>query len=81
MEPYILILMNLLLLPAEVVLWAYQTAREYEKWYKIVDPCIVQGVISFFSWGVKIFFYSLMPPDYWKIGKNNILYVVIWRYS
>ena len=32
---------------------------------------------NIFSWGAKIFFYFLMPPDYWKIGKNNTLYVVI----
>ena len=38
-----------------------------------------RGVISTFSWGGQIFLYSVMPPDYWKIGKNNTLYVVIWR--
>ena len=35
---------------------------------------------NFFLGGKKNFYFS-MPPDYWKIGKNSTLYVVIWRYS
>ena len=35
---------------------------------------------NFFLGGAKKFFYFLMPPDYWKSGKNNASYVVIWRY-
>ena len=31
--------------------------------------------------GELIFLYFSMPLDYWKIGKNSTLYVVIWRYS
>ena len=39
-----------------------------------------RGVISTFSWGAKIFLNFSMPLDYWKIGKNNTSFVVIWRY-
>ena len=35
---------------------------------------------NFFLGGAKIFFIFLMPPDYWKIGKNSTLYVIIWLY-
>ena len=38
-----------------------------------------RGVISTFSF--LNFSMPPRPPDYWKIGKNSTLYVVIWRYS
>ena len=40
-----------------------------------------QGRHFNFFLGGQIFLYFSMPPDYWKIGKNSTLYVVIWCYS
>ena len=55
--------------------------RMLETWQwtvvKQLTRCVIlalrsRGVISTFSWGGgKKFFYFLMPPDYWKIGKKQ----------
>ena len=55
--------------------------QAFKCWHKLIfvdSSC--RGVISTFSWEPNFFYFS-MPLDYWKIGKNSTLYVVIWRYS
>ena len=59
---------------------------KFEEFYLIAliqeKMCVKQGRhFNFFLGGAKIFLNFSMPPDYWKIGKNSTLYVVIWRYS
>ena len=49
-------------------------------WPFSIFPHVTRGVISTFSWRGNFFYFSI-SPDYWKIGKNSILYVTIWRYS
>ena len=47
-----------------------------------VLPEMVTGAsFQLFLRGGQNFLNFSMPPDYWKIGKNSTLYVVIWRYS
>ena len=59
--------------------WLLVSRHEMTRFKQFWHP--IRGVISTFSWGAKIFLNFSMPPDYWKIGKNSTLYVVIWRYS
>ena len=60
-------------------------AYHYRQWkcWRIYTSAVAKAVASFqlFLGGAKFFLNFSMPPDYWKIGKNSILYVVIRRYS